>query len=140
MPDPVPSSIIRQPEEWRQWFLDRVPIATADYRTLRDREHRWAIAIAGVTNLQFLQDVNDRIAANLSDPRGSSYDEFLERFDELVADNGWSDDRPWRRQVIWHMATRNAYADGRWFQLTDPAVLAGTGAWRWENPIGRAHA
>jgi hypothetical protein len=133
MPDPIPNSIIRQPKEWADWFRSRVPIPTGHWKTLRDNEHRWAIAIAGITDLQFLSDVNEQIARNLSDPRGSSYDSFLKNFDRLTEEGGWSGATPWRRELIWHMNTRNAYADGRWFQLTDPAVLAGTGAWRWDH-------
>ncbi|MBP0006215.1 MAG: hypothetical protein J7642_21275 [Cyanobacteria bacterium SBC] len=128
-----PNSVIQQPKTWGDWFRDRVPISSDSYRDLQEAEHRWAFSIAGVTDLQFLADVNAEMERLLSDPRGSSFRSFAKNFSQFSDRAGWTGDNAWRRRLIWHMNTRNAYADGRWTQMTSPELLEYAGAWQWNH-------
>jgi hypothetical protein len=129
----VNPSIVKQPNNWVTWLRDRIPVAAGHYRQLRDDEYRWAMVISGVSDLQLLSDVNEAIAQQLADPRGSDYRTFQRNLAGILDRYGWTGLNPTRRRLIWHMATGSAYADGRWYKLTDPDVLAGTGAWKWNH-------
>ena len=134
-PQKSPSSIITQPREWAQYFRDKVTIPSEDWRELNEREHRWAFTIAKVTQAQLLESTLKDLEAQMRDPEGSSYQEFVNNFEVRAQEMGWAAASPggtnWRGRLIFHQNTANAYADGRWGQMTSPDLLSLTAAWRW---------
>ena len=130
---PIPDSIINQPAEWARFFRDKVEIPTNTWRDLTQEEYGFGFAIAGVTNLQFLHDTKKLLEGELSNPDGSSFRRFLQNFGQQIENKGWSGDTPWRRKLIWHQNTRNAYAQGRYQQQIRPDSMRLQGAWRWAH-------
>jgi uncharacterized protein with gpF-like domain len=87
-----------------------------------------------------LQDIRDAVARGQSE--GQSVQEFLKTFDTIAdrySDN-WElkGDRAWRGQLIYEQNIRNAYAAGRYAQMTQPDVLKLRPYWQWRHGDSRA--
>lgn len=139
MPENAPNpSIVNQPDFWARYFRQKLEIPTESYRDLTSEEHRWAFAIAGVTNLQLLSDVKKSLTDELEKDEGFTYRDWLTKFDETTKKYGWNPEG-WRASLILQQNIRNSFASGRWYQMTDPDLLQQTAAWVWrhrwpENP------
>lgn len=92
----------------------------------------FTVAAAKGALLQEIRDAVDRALAE-----GKSVQEFLKDFD-TIADR-WSDDwnrngnRAWRGQLIYEQNLRNAYAAGRYVQMTEPGVMKLRPYWQWRH-------
>lgn len=98
-----------------------------------------AFTVAGAKG-QVLQDIRD--AVTLAIEQGISIADFAKQFD-AIADryvNNWSlkGDRAWRGQLIYEQNLRNAYAAGRYAQMTQPDVLKLRPYWQWRHGDSRA--
>jgi uncharacterized protein with gpF-like domain len=93
-----------------------------------------AFTVAGAKG-QVLQDIRD--AVTLAIEQGISIADFAKQFD-AIADryvNNWSlkGDRAWRGQLIYEQNLRNAYAAGRYKQMTEPETLKRRPYWQWRH-------
>jgi uncharacterized protein with gpF-like domain len=87
-----------------------------------------------------LQEIRDAVERALTEGKGIQ--DFLRDFDQIA--DRWVDnwnlkgDRAWRGQLIFDQNLRNAYAAGRYAQLTKPEVMKLRPYWLWRHGDSRA--
>jgi hypothetical protein len=84
---------------------------------------------------QLLEEI--RAALDKAIAEGKSVDEFVKSFDSIAS--RWADDwnlrgdKGWRGQLIYEQNLRQAYAAGRYKQMTDPEVVKLRPYWQWRH-------
>lgn len=93
----------------------RIPSERSD--ELRGAIHAKAFTVAGATKTQLLTDLHDAVDTAIE--QGQGIGEFRKRFDQVVAEHGWSyrGQRGWRTRVIYDTNLRTAHSAGRWEQI-----------------------
>ena len=132
MPTPPTGSTF---EEAVVWFRARVPITDAEYQTLSDRAKRRAFTVAGVAQLDVIQDVHTALEKALIE--GTTLEQFKKDLGTKLR-NAWagSVNKPGHRlETIFRTNVQSAYAAGRWKQLTDPDVLAVYPWWVYDSVL-----
>lgn len=102
------------------WFRDRLLMDSDEFTSLEDVSHDEAFTIAGVTQLDLVEDVwsqLDRAIAN-----GETLEGFQQRMGDRLA-SAWGSEQPWRVENIFRNAVQRSYNAGRWEQMNQPAVL-----------------
>lgn len=107
-------------EEAIDWFAERTVIPAAERRRITARARRRAFWIAGVAQLNVVQDVFGEIRRSLE--RGEPYEAFQRRVRDRLA-TAWGGDNPHRIETILRNAVQSSYNAGRYQQMRDPAVL-----------------
>jgi len=101
---------------WRK----RVPIADEDYRQLTEAARARAFTVAGVADLQVL----DQAWAALEDAvaKGETYADFKAKVGPAL-EAAWGGEQPHLLETVYRTNVQTAYAAGRYQVLNDPAVL-----------------
>ena len=117
------------PREAIAWFRARVPMTPDEYRALEDRARRKAFTVAGVMDLDLLNDTFKALDKAVAE--GTTFETFVEEVGpRLEATWGKADSS--RLQTIFSTNVQSAYSAGRWRQLTDPDVLAERPVWTYD--------
>ena len=116
-------------EEAVAWLRARVPVTDDQFRALDARARRKAFAVAGVAQLDLVNDVLTELDAAVRD--GATLADFKAAVGaRLRAAWGGAVARPGHRlETIYRTNVQLAYGAGRWAQLTDPDQLAARPAW-----------
>lgn len=115
------------------FFRQKLAIRSDVWSALYAEEHDHAFTVAGVMRDDMLQDF--RIAIDQAIAEGTTYQAFLDDFDNIVSKYGWSynGSRGWRSRVIYDTNIRTAYQAGRYAQMTDPDVLKYRPNWMYQH-------
>ena len=120
-------------DEAIEYFRQKLNMPSATWTDLWQAEHARAFTVAGAMQEAMLDDFREAIDRALED--GTTYDDFLKAFDDIVTRYGWSYNggRGWRSRVIYGTNVRTAYQSGRYKQMTDPDVLSYRPFWRYRH-------
>jgi hypothetical protein len=94
--------------------------------------------VAGAASDALLKDFQEAVGKAIE--RGTTLADFRKDFDSIVSKHGWTHTgKPgWRARVIYETNLNNAYAAGRYAQMTDPDVLEAYPYWQYVHS-GSAH-
>lgn len=103
------------------FFKQKLPLPTETANQIIDEAQDWAFTITGVEKAQLLQSVFDLITQILEgrSQTVTTYEEFAQKFNQLMAASGYSESKPWRTRLVYKMNTRQAYNAGRYRTQTD---------------------
>lgn len=116
------------------FFKDKLAIPSDRWDVLWGDIVDHAFTIAGVTKAEILNDIHQEILKALEE--GTTLQQFKKDFDNIAAKRGWSEGEKfssWRKELIFSMNLRTAYAAGRYQQMTDPSVTAARPHWQWRH-------
>lgn len=96
---------------------EKLNITTQHWDDMLGDMHAKAFTVAGATKLALLQDLREAVRAAVDD--GESIGQFRQRFNEIVAQHGWSykGEQGWRTRVIYDTNLRTAHMAGKWEQF-----------------------
>lgn len=124
-------------DEAVDWFRDRIPIPDDEFDQLVNASHDQSFTIAGVAQLDVVNDVWDAIETALT--TGSTLDDFKESVGELL-EQSWSgtvDDPSFRMETIFRTNVQSAYGAGRYTQMKDPAVAKTRPYWMFDAIVDK---
>jgi SPP1 gp7 family putative phage head morphogenesis protein len=115
MPDIRPGSLPFQ--EAIDAFRSKLDIPSQHWDDLLGEVHAKAFTIAGATQADLLADLRSAVDQAITD--GTTITDFRKRFDQAVADHGWTykGQRGWRTRVIYDTNLRTARMAGKWDQF-----------------------
>jgi SPP1 gp7 family putative phage head morphogenesis protein len=98
----------------------RVPMTDPEFKALTDASHARAFTIAGVAELDIVNQVWTAIGDAIK--RGESLGQFKSRVSEALT-RAWGRENPWRMELVFRNGVQSSYGRGRWQQQHDPSVL-----------------
>src|SRR4051812_38469029 len=108
-------------------FRRRVPIPDQAYRRLDSDARKRAFSVAGVAQLDLVNQVWAAIDSALAN--GTTLGDFKTDVSaKLTA--AWGAEKPWLIDTIFRTNVQTAYGAGRWRQMRDPAVMRARPYWR----------
>lgn len=95
----------------------KLPEVSLAWDSLAGPVHGTVFTVAGSTSTDLVRDLHQAVVD--AKANGTTITEFRKRFDQAVAEHGWSyrGKRGWRTQVIFDANMRSAAMAGRWQQL-----------------------
>ena len=90
-----------------------------DFAALEGQSYHRAFTVAGLANLDMVTQVWEAL------DRAVAQGETLADFQKAMGDKltaAWGKEMPWRLETIYRTNLQQAYSDGRWEQMQDPAV------------------
>ncbi len=130
----TPAEAIDLPfEEAIAYFKQKTRIPTERWSDVWKEAHARGFMVAGAASDALLKDFQDAIQKALS--KGTSAGEFRKDFDAIVKRHGWKHTgKPgWRASIIYDTNMANAYAAGRYAQMSEPAVLKHFPYWQYRH-------
>lgn len=130
----TPAQAIDLPfEEAIAYFKQKVRVPTERWADVWKEAHARGFMVAGAASDALLKDFQDAIQKALS--KGTSAGEFRKDFDAIVKRHGWKHTgKPgWRASIIYDTNMANAYAAGRYAQMSEPAVLKHFPYWQYRH-------
>lgn len=96
---------------------EKLNITTQHWDEMLRDIHAKAFTVAGATKLALLMDLREAVQAAIDN--GESIGQFRNRFDEIVAEHGWTykGQYGWRTRVIYDTNLRTAHMAGKWEQF-----------------------
>lgn len=116
-----------------KWFRNRVTMTEAEYQALTARARRKAFTVAGVKQLDVVQDVFNALEKAIAD--GTPLNAFKAEVGEKLR-RAWGGTvaRPGHRlETIYRTNVQQAYAAGRYWQMTQPSVLKSRPFWMYDS-------
>lgn len=113
-----------------RWFRDRLLMTDEEFRAIEEATHDAAFTIAGVSQLDMVEEVWSRLDQAVAN--GETLQDFQEHVGERLA-SAWGGEQPWRVETIFRTNAAQAYAAGRYVQMTQPAVLKARPYWRFSG-------
>lgn len=119
-------------DEAVEQFRKLTPISDDDYEALTARAKRKAFKVAGVAQLDVVQDTFDAIDDAIAN--GSDIDDFKAAVGEALesAWHGTVENPGWRLETIFRTGVQRAYGEGRYRQATDPDTLEDREYWMFD--------
>jgi uncharacterized protein with gpF-like domain len=116
-----------------KWFRKRVPISDDEYATLEEAAKSRAFKVAGIAQLDIVQDVFDQILIALED--GTDFKAFKAALsDRLSAAWGTTGKvTGYKLELAYRNAVQGAYSAGRYAQLTNPDILKARPFWEFDG-------
>ena len=120
-----------------EFHKQKLNIPTQAWTDIMHEAHDRAFVVAGAMKEALLEDIHQAMIEGLEGKL--SFDDWLERFDDIVARHGWSyrGGRTWRARVIYETNLRTARAAGRFKQMRHPDTLAAFPIWRYVHAFTR---
>jgi hypothetical protein len=120
-------------EEAISYFKQKTRIPTERWSDVWKEAHARGFMVAGAASDALLKDFQDAIQKALS--KGTSAGEFRKDFDAIVKRHGWKHTgKPgWRASIIYDTNMANAFAAGRYAQMSEPAVLKHFPYWQYRH-------
>ena len=114
-----------------EYFRQKINMPSAHWTAVMDEAHSRSFAVAGAMKDGLVEDF--RQAVHKAIAKGTGLQEFRKDFDGIVKKHGWSHTGTanWRAQIIYRTNMANAFAAGRYAQMTNPAVLAAFPYWEY---------
>jgi SPP1 gp7 family putative phage head morphogenesis protein len=103
-----------------EWFLGRFPVTDEIAAALGEYAGRRAWKIAGVAQLEVVQDVHDSIGKAIE--TGIPFDVWKKQVATQLT-QAWGRPDSYRIETIFRNATQQSYNAGRWRQMQQPEVL-----------------
>ena len=99
--------------------------------------HDRAFVVAGAADDDMLKDFQNSLLKSMKE--GTTFAEFQNDFDTIVAKYGWefNGERQRRARTIFETNMRTSYAAGRLAQMRDPDVLALRPFWQYKHGVTR---
>ena len=129
-------------DEAIKFFRDKTSVPADRLCDLARENYARSFIISGLADQSLLDDIRAAVDKGIS--QGTTLAEFQKDFDSIIAGRGWLEDKPsgytnWRAAAIFNENVSMAYRQGRYQQMTSPAVLAVRPYWRYlpsssENP------
>lgn len=104
-----------------KWFSARFPVTEEIANELGDYAGPRAWKIAGVTQLDVVQEVHSSLTAAIAS--GIPLEEWKKSIEKTLTES-WGRKDSHRIETIFRNSTQQAYNAGRWRQMHDPVVLA----------------
>lgn len=125
-------------DEAVEQFRKLTPIGDDDYEALTARAKRKAFKVAGIAQLDLVQDTFDAIADALEN--GTDLDEFKDAVGDALesAWHGGVENPGWRLETIFRTNVQRAYGEGRYRQATDPDTLQDRPYWQFDAVLDDA--
>lgn len=102
------------------WFASRVPVTDADRASIPADARSRAFWIAGVAQLDVVQQVHAAIVVAQRD--GTALEEFKKQVSEALT-KAWGKEDPARIGLIFRNACQTSYNAARWEQMREPTVM-----------------
>ena len=99
------------PEQAIAWFRTRLPLPDPAYRTLSEEARRRAFFVAGLAQLDLVQEALDALDAALA--KGETFEQFKPRLSERIQ-RAWGGASAHRLRTIFDTNLQSAYGAGRW--------------------------
>jgi len=99
------------PEQAIAWFRARLPLPDPAYRTLSEEARRRAFFVAGLAQLDLVQEALDALDAALA--KGETFEQFKPRLSERIQ-RAWGGASAHRLRTIFDTNLQSAYGAGRW--------------------------
>ena len=131
---PSTASAIGLPfQEAVDYFRQKTDMPTKHWTAVMDEAHARSFMVAGAADKALVGDFRQAVDKAIS--QGTGLQDFRKDFDELVKKYGWSHTgtAAWRAQIIYRTNMSNAFAAGRYAQMTDPDVLAAFPYWQYQH-------
>lgn len=106
-------------DEALEWFLGRTILTDEQRLAIPASARSRAFWIAGVAQLDIVQDVFGEIERSLE--KGEPFEGFKKRVRDKLT-KAWGRDDPARIETIFRNAVQSSYNAGRWAQMTEPSV------------------
>ncbi len=113
-----------------RWFRERLLLTDAEFAAIEDASHQTAFTIAGVNQLDLVEEVWAQLDRAVA--QGETLGDFQERVSDRLT-SAWGGEQPWRVETIFRTNAAEAYAAGRYVQMTDPAVRRARPFWRYSS-------
>lgn len=117
-------------DEAVDWFRARVPMTEDEFADLTAEARHKAFTVADLTNLEAVRTVHEEIAGALEHGRG--LDDFKRRVKEKL---GKLSPDGYHLETVLRNNTQTAYNTGRYYQLTDPSVVALRPYWEYDSVL-----
>jgi len=106
-------------KEASSFFQQKLNIPTKAWDDLWKEEHAKGFMSAGAQKADLLSDLHGEVTKAIAG--GITKNEFLGKFDEIVARHGWDykGQRQWRSNLIYDTNVTTAYQAGRWQQFKE---------------------
>ena len=131
---PSTASAVNLPfKEAIDYFRQKTDIPTKHWTAVMDEAHARSFMVAGAASKALVKDFRGAVDKAIS--QGTGLQDFRKTFDTLVEKHGWSHtgSANWRAKVIYQTNMSNAFAAGRYAQMTDPDVLAAFPYWQYQH-------
>jgi hypothetical protein len=114
------------------YFAQKTNLDTDDWTEGQGITQQVAFTVAGAKG-SLLQDFRDAVEAAIKN--GTSTADFAIEFRKIAAQysSSWGDKTPARAQLIYSQNLRQAYAAGRYAQMTEPETLKRRPYWQWRH-------
>ncbi|WP_051529375.1 phage minor head protein [Meiothermus cerbereus] len=99
------------PEQAIAWFRARLPLPDPAYRALSEEARRRAFFVAGLAQLDMVQEALDALDAALA--KGETFEQFKDRLSERIQ-RAWGGASAHRLRTIFDTNLQSAYGAGRW--------------------------
>lgn len=115
LPEPSPNAYLQAVD----WFRQRVPMTESDFARLEAHAHERAFTVAGVAQIDLVQDVWSALDKALA--QGDTLEDFQDAVSTRLSE-AWGGEQPWRVETVMRTNLQHAYSRGRWEQQSDPDV------------------
>src|SRR5690606_14826431 len=123
------SADVERFDEALEWFLGRTILTDEQRRAIPARARARSFWIAGVAQLDVVQDVFDELDKAIAN--GEPFEEFRKRVQSKLT-AAWGKEDPARIETIFRNAAQSSYNAGRWAQMTEPSVAEFRPFWMYD--------
>lgn len=120
-------------QEAIDYLRQKTDMPTKHWTAVMDEAHARSFMVAGAANKAIVGDFREAVDKAIS--KGTGLHEFRKDFDTIVKKHGWSHTGTanWRAKIIYQTNMSNAFAAGRYAQMTDPDVLKAFPYWQYQH-------
>jgi len=113
------------------YLRNKTNMTSEHYTDVFQRANATGFTVAGAGTKALVEDFRREVARALE--TGTSLNEFLKSFDDIVARHGWAHTGTpgWRATIIYETNLSMAYSAGRYAQQTEPETLAAFPYWQY---------
>lgn len=99
------------------FFKNKIQLPTSGWTDIWQEQHSHAFVVAGAAHDALVEDFYNAIVQ--AKWAGGGYEDFRQRFDEIVAKHGWSynGSAGWRSKIIYDTNINQSYNAGRYQQM-----------------------
>ena len=125
------------------YFRQKINLPAQEFTDILGAAHDRAFIVSGAMKDDLVADL--RKAVDDAIVQGLTLKQFQDRFEEIVAEHGWTGwtgegskaGRAWRARVIYETNIRTSYAAGRYKQMIDPDMVKVRPYWRYRHAFHR---
>lgn len=122
------------------FYRQKLPLPTEVWDQVINESQDWAFTLAGVEKASVLQAVyeliakviegrSDTLTTGRTSPGGNlqgqplTYEDFAKNFNQAMVEGGYSEQKPWRTQLVFKQNIKTAYNAGRYRTQTTPEAI-----------------